>query len=923
MEEENIIINAISKSLSTEIKYITLALTININPRNPNKFIEKPIAIMLSRDNIYILLQNIKSIKFQFSYEVIEKIVIDDDKRNALKLVLNPELILSPFPKLSCLYLFVKDRRKFVKTLLCYHSIYTMEKKGEMSEIRIIKKSLLLKNIDFRKSLLSKDKNIILQNPPNFSLFTHRSGYSFYLKNNYENKGDVFSFPQSELEITVSVSQLMYIDRMSKDSKDIYLFAMSKLIDYVTSNNIKHYWILKTQFYIKKMNITMDKALWEGFRIEIRTNNSDAVAEGDGEFNIGFIFLRRKFIPPFYDTYIDITLILKEKLNRNKTHFTSEAKTIFETIADSFHYREAILNQSGYRYILEAKIEALLLDEASLSFFSNVLEMKGNSCRINAMNYLYKLLISLEQSVHDDNIENIKKNLWTSIVSLNTKANRNFNAEEHKKRLIHSDIDTFIREFSQLFNTGGSSTYFNKVKDAWDAKMWRYIAFCVDGGLTDDAFTISDLIEIYSSVSDNVSLYHAIQIQLNNMLNIRLINTRGEKLDAKITSLINQMSDIRSFEYNENVMNAMIRSGSLKTIQNIDNDNNMANFIKFMLENSPSYQFLRALTHHIKTATLKQNDSIRKSFLVILAPLVNIFANRLFALNALEAGRALCLLTSTESDKNNRQRAILNNVLTPIVTYIDYPDEKLMYTSLVLLKNILPEIKETLTKMKNTTTLVERIVDVFRGTKVFACYHEIKTIISCVNVIIDLIKIQSNLFKEILFKLDSDERTEFFNFLFEMLYKKDNTIGDEKMLCELHTAIFSLFDIYCRKSQEEKLKRMNKEGRVEEMMNVLSGEYAAFVENVLKMSRENMKKFPDVEVKIRMIKAMMTFSFFFLTQSNELKEKLKENTESSFISLVNLICDNKQKESIRELITVGASIKQEIIDFDDIEDNAQ
>ena len=922
MEDENIIINAISKSLSTEIKYITLALTININPRNPNKFIEKPIAILLSRENIYILLQNIRSIKFQFSYEVIEKIIIDDDKRNALKLILKPHLIPSPFPKLSCLYLFVKDRGKFVKTLLCYHSIYTMEKNGEMSELRIIKKSLLLKNIDFRKSLLSKDKNIILQNPPNFSLFTHRSGYSFYIKNNYINKGDVFSFPQSGIEITVSVSPLLSIDRMSKDTKDIYLFAMSKLLDYVTTTNIKHYWIIKTQYYIKKMNITMDKALWEGFRIEIRINNSS-----DDEFNISFIFLRRKFIPPFYDTYVDITLILKEKLNRDKPHISSEARAIFETIADSFHYREAILSQSGYRCILEAKIEALLLDEASLAFFSNVLEMKGKSCRINAMNYLYKLLLSLEQSVHDDNIENIKKTLWSSIVSLNKKANRNFNAEEHKKRLIHSDIDTFIREFSQLFNTGGSSMYFNKVKDAWDAKMWRYIAFCVDGGLTDDAFTISDLIEIYASVSDNVSLHHAIQIQLNNMLNIRLINHRGEKLDAKITSLINQMSDVRSFEYNENVMNAMIRSGSLKTIQNIDNDNNMANFIKFMLENSPSYQFLRALTHHIKTATLKQNDSIRKSFLVVLAPLVNIYADRLSALRALEAARALCLLTSTESDKNNRQRAILNNVLTPIVTYIDYPDEKLMYTSLVLLRNILPEIKETLSKMKNTTMLVEKIVDVFRGTKVFACYYEVKSIISCVNVLIDLIKIQSNMFKEIIYKIDSDDRTEFFNFIFAMLYRKESAIGDvreEKTLCELHTAIFNLFDIYCRKSQEEKLKRMNKEGRVEEMMNILSSEYAAFVENLLKMniSRDNMRKFPDVEVKVQMIKAMLTFSFFFLTQSYELKERLKENTESTFISFINLIVDNKQKESIRELITVGSSIKQEIIDFDDIEDNA-
>lgn len=942
MEEENIIINSFSKSLSAETKYITLALTINKNPRNPNKYIEKPISIFLSRDNFYILLQTFKTIKFSFSYEVIEKIILDEDKKNALKVILNPDKVPKEYKAIGSFYLFVKDRGKFVKTLLCYHSIYFMEKHGEMHEIKIVKKSLFLKNIDFRKSFLSKSKNIILSQAPGFELFTHKSGYIFYIKNGYEYKGNTFYYPNLNLEFEINISNLTYVDKLNlmKDQKDIYWFSLSKLLDFVASKKIQNYWVIKTQFYNKKFNLTMDKAKWEGFKIEIRTNEKNRrltfknneekpKKENEGEekeineYNIALILLRRKYIPPFYDKYLDIVITCKEPLDKERIFISSEAKHILETIADSIHLREQILNQNGYKKILEAKVESLLLDEEGADFFNNNLEIRGKACLMNAYNYLYKFLSTIASGVHDEKIEDIIKELWFHLVEIGKKINKGFNEDEHKKRLTHSDIDTFIREFSQLINTGGSAGYFNKVKDSWEMKMWRYLSYCVNGGLTNNNFMLRDLIDIYKSTQDNISISHLIAIQLNNMLNLRIINGRGEKLDPKITSLINQMSDIKIFEFNEIVLNELVVSGTLKEIQNIDNDNNLANFMKYMLDNYPSYNFLKCLTLHLKYATLKQMDSFRKSFLVALAPLINIYGNMKYPLNALEACRCMCLLTSTETDKNNRQRLILNNIIYPIVNYLDFPDEKLIYSTLILTKNILPEFRETISKMKNLHSLVQKLVGIFAGTNVYKCYHEMKTVISTLNVLIDLLKIQPTTFKDILFKLEDSEETAYIDNLFHYLFKNAEFIGDnkdEKVFSLLHTAIFIFFDIYCRKSQDDKLKQMNKNNRLENMLNKLSLDYSQVLESLFKqrLTKESFKKYPEIELQIKTIKSMLTFGFFYITQNFDIKENFITKTDSPFTSLINLINDNKQKDLISDLVTVGVSLKQEIIDIVDI-----
>ncbi len=118
--------------------------------------------------------------------------------------------------------------------------------------------------------------------------------------------------------------------------------------------------------------------------------------------------------------------------------------------------------------------------------------------------------------------------------------------------------------------------------------MWRYLSFCLNGGLTNNLLNLQELINMFKKMSSLYS-YHA---QLNNLLNLRIITLRNEMLDPKISSVLNFMGDIKYFDYNEEVMIVMIKTGYLKILQAVENDMNYAAFIRFLLDNNPSIKLL-------------------------------------------------------------------------------------------------------------------------------------------------------------------------------------------------------------------------------------------------------------------------------------------------------------------------------------------
>ena len=115
-------------------------------------------------------------------------------------------------------------------------------------------------------------------------------------------------------------------------------------------------------------------------------------------FNIVLILLRRKFIPPFYDTYCDIIITLKEPYDVEYGYeLTETSNLIIETVADSFFPTNVTTEKGDYTNVLESKLEALLLDEESIFYLYNVMGIIGKESYKIGLDYTYKFLIMMEE----------------------------------------------------------------------------------------------------------------------------------------------------------------------------------------------------------------------------------------------------------------------------------------------------------------------------------------------------------------------------------------------------------------------------------------------------------------------------------------------------------------------------------------------
>lgn len=149
------------------------------------------------------------------------------------------------------------------------------------------------------------------------------------------------------------------------------------------------------------------------------------------------------------------------------------------------------------------------------------------------------------------------------------------------------DVDYFTRRMEKVI-TASSSESSGNVKIIWENKMWRYLSYCLNGGLTNNLLNLQEMITMLRKMT-NLYTYH---VQINNLLNLRIVTHRNEMLDPKISSVLNFMGDIKFFDYNEEVMIVLIKTGYLKISQAVENDMNYAAFIRFLLENNPSIKLL-------------------------------------------------------------------------------------------------------------------------------------------------------------------------------------------------------------------------------------------------------------------------------------------------------------------------------------------
>lgn len=161
-QERDLVVKALGKALDTEIKFITLALTKSKPKNSKSKSVDKKIIICFGRAKIFILLESLETVKAEFEYSSINKVVLDKSLRNYLRIHLDE----SKHPKMRSFCLCLKDRGFFVKNLMCYYSIFYMSVYGEVKELLIKEKDGVITD---KAANVTKGLGVIHNTPDGYS----------------------------------------------------------------------------------------------------------------------------------------------------------------------------------------------------------------------------------------------------------------------------------------------------------------------------------------------------------------------------------------------------------------------------------------------------------------------------------------------------------------------------------------------------------------------------------------------------------------------------------------------------------------------------------------------------------------------------------------------------------------------------------
>lgn len=181
----NLIVKSLGKAMKTEVKFVTIIYILSDQKNHLNELESVQLVLLLGRENIFILTSDFVSVKLNLRYDKIKDLLLDPENKNCLQLrFLSTVDQLTQKPIESFMF-FLKERKQFVKSLVCYHSIYHMAQLGKVTEISI--KQKVINTTKQKIPILSKGKKLNHNLPDGF-VKRRIAEYEYFLKDAVESE---------------------------------------------------------------------------------------------------------------------------------------------------------------------------------------------------------------------------------------------------------------------------------------------------------------------------------------------------------------------------------------------------------------------------------------------------------------------------------------------------------------------------------------------------------------------------------------------------------------------------------------------------------------------------------------------------------------------------------------------------------------
>lgn len=1021
---ENIILSSISSCINEEVKHIVPCTTIMKNA-STHKYTEVEIFLIFSRTQIHISLCSLITIKNSFSYEHITSVVIDTEFNQVLKITFDTERLPQSQSKFQSLILSTSDRSALVKHLLLYHSLYNFEKYGTFEELSIKK----LDDVGYKVQTRAHNNNICTSiSPfPFYSLYMTKHSFICFLYDGAEIIGnDTFLYYDPNFNrtcvISININEERELDYLQyKSDENILKDVLRRKVNiHMKNEKWETYSISGMGPFTRRMNFGGDNTVWSGYFIEIRTNENTKITknknnkENEKEYNeeeknnikaaisnkqgtsssktqrildsseenkkvyikdefianmnknYKFVYLRQKYIPPFYDRYRDYLFVFTETYPPPPVVPSPSPKytSIFTTTINSLHQIKTTSPSPEQLKILIPKLEGLLFSENELEYIFSNFGFIGQISLVHGMNYVCKLLTMILENnkflrVEDNQtiLENILEQLWEKIEIKGREVNSSYNRDEHEKALLHSKIEDIIENFYLVINTTGSLEYYNTNKIVWMRKIWMFLGFCVNGGVTNNRLNYDLLIRIYENElkiaktykEDEKKTIPLLCEQFINLLDIYIENKKGEVLflscekrvikskpkkkiekkeKAKSTAesigsksssssskkkeyssaktllhIIKEKSSLISiFEYNQTLLYSLIKNCVLNKI--LCSKEASSSLILFILNFSfPNITFIRCIKVYIRETTIRGLENERSQLFSIIPIMMSLYSqSERYPILAFEACKILYELTVSESDRSAKLFLLTRDILYLISKKITSPNEKEVKISLKLALNVLSEIKENINTLLSNQQFLSNLLSIIKGKYIPGLSYEMETVILTIKILNELVESHGEILQKILNEILSNDYQLIIQGFKNYIEDNEKAIGSHsnKDYVDIQCELFKFLYLYSRNNIHGR-ELLIKNGFIFDCVFIYKSTYMTMITNdVLKGEYSEELKYT------KLLESYLQLTYYFYSTGKLIEKKISSlKGKIDYVNLINLIYKNhKNNGDLYNLFTL-------------------
>ena len=299
---------------------------------------------------------------------------------------------------------------------------------------------------------------------------------------------------------------------------------------------------------LKHGNPDGDIASWSAWMIRVRTlglrpGMKDNVAAAGTEYrDITIIACRRTYIPPTMDTSQDIVIIFYGAANKygsNSAVVTPQG--ILDTLTPAS--RGFLCDE----IVVQTKADALLLSESDYSWFHSRLRIQPRAWR-RGLEFCKSLTLLLERA---------------GLTGLLTHPRAQILFKDTHLREDQEDPFEFAAYLAKEA-VGLPDTAPPEIFEEWRRRVWRFLSWCIDGGMLPSVLTIDSLVYYYNVLIGQPRPQAKLVQIFESILYLR---APGEPyVNAPLVAKLRDERLMRKFVFNEYVMIRLIESGYLKSV---------------------------------------------------------------------------------------------------------------------------------------------------------------------------------------------------------------------------------------------------------------------------------------------------------------------------------------------------------------------